>query len=107
MAWQYGQAQQRIRKLIDEAPEIDVRRFADEYMPLYEARKAVLKAANESVAPPLFDLQKGRAVVVDTVQITSRSRTMMITGLKRAARPKPLTPRPFAFCTFTTAHVTA
>ena len=69
MAWQYGQAQQRIRKLIDEAPEIDVRRFADEYMPLYEARKAVLKAANESVAPPLFDLQKGRAVVVDTVQI--------------------------------------
>ena len=69
MAWQHGLAQQRIRKLIDEAPEVDVRRFADEYMPLYEMRKAQLNASDQIITPPLFDLEKGKAVIVDTVQI--------------------------------------
>ena len=69
MAWQHEQAQQRIRGLIDDAPAIDVRRFSDEYMPLYEARRAELTAASEQVGPPLFDLPKGSAVLVDTVQI--------------------------------------
>lgn len=69
MAWQYGQAHQRIRDLIKEAPEVDVRRFAEEYMPLYEMRKAALAAEDKSASPPLFDLEKGKAVIVDTVQI--------------------------------------
>ena len=69
MAWRHEQAQQRIRKLIGEVPKIEVRRFADEYMSLYEARKAELRAAKEPVSPPLFNLGKGSAVRVDTVQI--------------------------------------
>ena len=69
MAWQHEQAQQRIRDLIDDAPMIDVRRFSDEYMPLYEARRVELTAARESIGPPLFALPKGSAVLVDTVQI--------------------------------------
>lgn len=69
MAWQYGQAQQRIRELIKEAPDVDVRRFAEEYLPLYEMRKAALAAEDKSVTPPLFDLEKGKAIIVDTVQI--------------------------------------
>ena len=69
MAWQHEQARKRIRGLIDDAPAIDVRRFSDEYMPLYEARRAELTAARQGVAPPLFDLPKGSAVLVDTVQI--------------------------------------
>lgn len=69
MVWQYGQAQQRIRELSEEAPEVDVRRFTEDYMPLYEMRKAALAAENKSVTPPLFDLEKGKAVIVDTVQI--------------------------------------
>ena len=72
MAWQHEQAQRRIRGLIDDAPVIDVRRFSDEYMPLYEARRAALTAARERAGPPLFDLPKGSAVLVDTVQIYIR-----------------------------------
>ncbi len=69
MAWGQEQAQRRIRKLIGEAPTIDVHRFSEEYMPLYEVRAAQLTAAGERIAPPLFDLTKGSAVLVDTVQI--------------------------------------
>ena len=69
MTWQYDQAHERILNLIGEAPTINVRRFSDQYMPLYEARKAELSAAREPVAPPLFDLPKGEAVLVNTVQI--------------------------------------
>ncbi len=69
MAWQYGQAQQRIRELIREAPEVDVRRFEDEYLPLYEMRKAELAVEDKAAAPPLFDLERGKAVIVDTVQV--------------------------------------
>ena len=69
MAWQHEVAQKRIRDLIDNAPKIGVRRFSDEYMPLYEERRAELVAAKERVAPPLFDLSNDSAVLVDTVQI--------------------------------------
>ena len=69
MAWRHEQAQRRIRELIGEAPTIDVHRFSEEYMPLYEARATQLTAAGERIAPPLFDLAKGSAVLVDTVQI--------------------------------------
>lgn len=69
MAWGREQAQRRVKKLIGEAPTIDVHRFSQEYMPLYEARVAQLSAAGERIGPPLFDLAKGTAVLVDTVQI--------------------------------------
>ncbi len=69
MVWRHEKARQRIKKLISEAPEIEVGRFADEYMPLYEARRAELDAKKERISPPLFDLSKGNAVLVETVQI--------------------------------------
>lgn len=69
MAWRYEKAHQRVQELIGEAPEIDVLRFADDYLPDYEMRKSYFTTAGESVAPPLFNLEKGAAILVDTVQI--------------------------------------
>lgn len=69
MVWRYEKARSRIKKLIGEAPVVEVNRFADEYMPLYEARRSHLETVKARVSPPLFDLEKGKAVLVDTVQI--------------------------------------
>jgi class 3 adenylate cyclase len=69
MSWKYQQAQTRIRKLIEEAPSIEVQNFYDDYMPLYESNRAAMASVGGKQSPPLFDLPKGRAVVVDTVQI--------------------------------------
>lgn len=69
MPWSYETAKSRIRKLIDSAPRVDVQKFRDDYMPLYEARKVAVAAGKEKASPPLFDLPKGRAVIVDTIQI--------------------------------------
>lgn len=68
MSWKEETARVRINKLIDEAPTIDVQRF-EQYLPLYEANKALMAARLEPTSPPLFSLQKGKAIVVDTVQI--------------------------------------
>ncbi|WP_321324404.1 hypothetical protein [uncultured Parasphingorhabdus sp.] len=69
MAWKYPIAVRRVRDLIEEAPVISVSRFSDEYRPLYEARMAKTLAGSGAVSPPLFDLDKGEAVLADTVQI--------------------------------------
>lgn len=68
MPWDMAKAQSRIDKLINQAPAIDVQRFS-QYMPLYETQKALMAARSEPVSPPLFSLPKGKAIVVDTVQI--------------------------------------
>ena len=69
MAWQHDRARRRIKDIIDQAPEIQVQRFYDEYLPSYENRRGMLEAAKEPVSPPLFDLEKGDAVLAGTVQI--------------------------------------
>lgn len=69
MTWKYPTAVRRVRDLVEEAPVIRVSRFSDEYRPLYEARIAKALAGSQKVSPPLFDLDKGEAVLVDTVQI--------------------------------------
>jgi len=69
MAWQHSVAHSRIRRLIDEAPSVTVSRFDDQYRPLYEDRMAKALANAGARTPPLFDLEKGEAVLVDTVQI--------------------------------------
>ena len=69
MAWQHEKARGRIRALIDEAPEIQVRHFSDEYLPRYLAATAKLRDASERISPPLFDLAKGDAVLVGTVHV--------------------------------------
>lgn len=68
MPWSVATARKRINNLVEEAPSVDVQRF-EQYLPLYEARKAVLASRQESAPPPLFSLEKGKAIVVDTVQI--------------------------------------
>ena len=68
MPWDKVKAQSRIDKLISEAPDIDVQRF-NQYLPLYETQKAQMAARSEPVSPPLFSLPKGKAIVVDAVQI--------------------------------------
>lgn len=69
MAWNYETAKARIRKLAQDAPHVQVQNFRDDYLPHYQLRKAALAASKEKASPPLFDLPKGRAVVVDTIQI--------------------------------------
>jgi class 3 adenylate cyclase len=68
MSWNAAEARARIKQSIDDAPKIDVRRF-NEYQNLYEARKAELAADMRAISPPLFDLDRGTAVLVNTVQI--------------------------------------
>jgi class 3 adenylate cyclase len=68
MPWIKATALARIHKLKGEVPSFDVQRFED-YWPLYEARRAILASRKERASPPLFSLPKGKAVVVDTVQI--------------------------------------
>ncbi len=68
MPWDMAKAQLRIDKLINDAPDIDIQRF-NQYLPLYETQRALKAARSEPVSPPLFSLPKGKAIVVDTVQI--------------------------------------
>lgn len=69
MTWQHDRALRRIRALVDEAPEIRVRHFSEEYLPGYLAGAAKLRDAGGRVSPPLFDLAKGQAVLVGTVHV--------------------------------------
>lgn len=69
MPWNYDKAQQRIAKAVEDAPSVSVSRFADQYMPLYESRKMAMATGETPLAPPLFNLQKGEAVVVDSIHL--------------------------------------
>jgi len=68
MSWTESEARTRIEKLVREVPDVDVRRF-EKYLPLYEADKALMTARDQPISPPLFSLPRGKAVVVDTVQV--------------------------------------
>lgn len=68
MPWNKATALARIRKLKGEVPNFNVQLFKD-YRPLYEADQAIRATKKQSPTPPLFSLPKGKAVVVDTVQI--------------------------------------
>lgn len=69
MPWRYHTAQQRIKKLIEKAPNIEVQSFHDEYLPQFLKNRAVLLADGHRDTPPLYELSKGRAVVVDAVHV--------------------------------------
>ena len=69
MTWNYNKARTRIENIIKETPDITVQRFSDEYMPLYEARKTISKGTGSTISPPLFNLQKGETVLINTIQI--------------------------------------
>jgi class 3 adenylate cyclase len=69
MAWDHAKANARIGELIRKAPQISVREFIGDYLPGYEARRATLLEKNERVTPPLFDLPRGEAILVDAVHI--------------------------------------
>jgi len=68
MAWNHATALKRINKLCNEVPDFDIQRF-DDYLPEYGVWKALAEARNQPTTPPLFNLPKGKAVVVNTVQI--------------------------------------
>ncbi len=68
MPWNAKTAQGRINKLLEEVPDFDVQRFAD-YLPMYESRRIAAMARQEALSPPLFSLDRNKAVVVDTVQV--------------------------------------
>jgi class 3 adenylate cyclase len=68
MSWNRATARERILKLTTEVPSVQVERFA-QYQRRYLADMAVRKSEGQTATPPLFRLPKGRAIVVDTVQI--------------------------------------
>jgi len=68
MPWDQTTALKRIRKHADEAPDFEVQRFED-YWPIYEAQEEFRASHDKARTPPLFQLPKGKAVVVDTVQV--------------------------------------
>ncbi|AML53819.1 hypothetical protein [Falsihalocynthiibacter arcticus] len=69
MTWRYNAARDRIQNLIANAPKIEVQNFYEEYLPEFTKTRAVLMAAGQRETQPLYELPKGRAVVVDTVQV--------------------------------------
>ena len=69
MGWKEQTARDRIRALMNKSPQVNVRRFSDEYLPEYQKRRNVLAESGKSSSPPLFELPVGTAVLVDTVQI--------------------------------------
>ncbi|MEP9358083.1 hypothetical protein [Sphingomonas sp. KR3-1] len=76
MSWSRQRAEARIRKFQENAPQISVQRYADEYLPLLEAKRLSARARGDHAgaeAPPLFDLPNGAAVLVDTVQLYVRA----------------------------------
>ncbi|SFA88913.1 hypothetical protein SAMN05421688_1503 [Poseidonocella pacifica] len=68
MAWNEATALARINKLKGEAPDFNVLRFEDYYR-LYQEDMAMRAAQKLPSTPPLFSLPRGKAIVVDTVQI--------------------------------------
>ena len=69
MAWNEARARKRIQDDMKKAPQVEVSRFSDEYLPQYRAKLQLLTESSDKASPPLFDLPKGKAVLVDTVQI--------------------------------------
>lgn len=69
MPWKESVARQRIQKALDDVPNVDVDRFADQYLPRYLKERQLLEDSGKSTSPPLFKLPKNKAVLVDTVQI--------------------------------------
>jgi len=69
MSWRYHIAQKRIQKLIDEAPAVEVQRFHEDYLPQFLKNRIMQLAEGRQETPPLFELPKGRAVVVDAVHV--------------------------------------
>ena len=69
MPWNAQRAQTRIKKLANEAPKVRVERFETEYLREYRSRGALLAQTGQKQAPPLFELDRDRAVVADTIQI--------------------------------------
>lgn len=68
MSWDYNRAKDRIRTEIQNTPTITVTGFSD-YRILYETRRVISLAKNETVTPPLFNLPEGEAITADTAQI--------------------------------------
>lgn len=76
MSWSRSRAEARIRKFQESAPRVTVQRYMEEYLPLFEARKATARLQGDAAgaaAAPLFNLPDSAAVLVDTVQIYVRA----------------------------------
>lgn len=69
MSWDYLRAKKRIKKEIEDAPIIEAKRYSDQYLPLYEMTAKRMEDSGGKRTPPLVNLEKGVAVLVDTVQI--------------------------------------
>lgn len=69
MTWNYEKAQARVQKGLAEAPTITTQRYADQYLPTYNERRAMIDTIGGKASPPLVNLEKSAAVLVDTVQI--------------------------------------
>lgn len=69
MTWDYARAKERIQRELSRAPAIETKRYSDQYLPYYEmlTRQSILDGKKTS--PPLVNLEKGVAVLVNTVQI--------------------------------------
>ena len=69
MTWSEQKARKRIKKSLASAPKVNLRRYADEYLPEYRKRRQLLAEAGATSTPPLFQLGQDQAVLVQTVQI--------------------------------------
>lgn len=74
MAWISSRAEERIRRFRDDAPEIKVERYDEDYVSLIARQRDLARSMGQraSDSPPLFDLPSGAAVMVDTVQVYVR-----------------------------------
>ncbi len=68
MPWNRDTAKNRITKSLEDCPQFEVQQFLD-YQRSYRAQQLSQNEDQLDVEPPLFRLPKGKAIVVDTVQI--------------------------------------
>ena len=90
MPWNHNTAQNRIRKKIDDAPNVNVRNFKDDYYPVFwDNQKTALERKIEASNKPLFDLPSDNAILVNTVQmyinITNYEDYRLVEGLETEA----------------------
>lgn len=69
MTWNYEKAQKRVQEALAEAPAITTQRYADQYLPAYIERREMMNKIGGKASPPLVNLEKSAAIMVDTVQI--------------------------------------
>lgn len=69
MAWTYAKAQERINRLKNSVPEVNVEHFVEDYLPRHRILAEAAVRDGQRTVPPLAGLTNQQAVMVDGVHV--------------------------------------